>query len=110
MVGLGNSNIQALLSPTWLGLLGWANTILCIVISVSLFLELGWFYLSIFLIYVFVGTALIDVITPIPSYNRCFEIIENSLSKDIKKALDVDEKLLLLKLLNKIREIKKNIK
>jgi len=75
-----------------MGLLGWIDTGLWIILCPLLFIQFGWFFIIIFLLYVFIGTAFIDMITPLPSYNQCFKIIEKSLNKDIQTASNQDKK------------------
>lgn len=105
IIGYGNLNMQALLTANWIGLLGWINTCLWIILCPLLFIKLGWLFAIIFLLYVFIGTSFIDTITPLPSYNQCFEIIKKSLNKDILKTSGEEEKTMLTNLLDEVIKI-----
>jgi len=106
IIGVGNPNLQSWLTPDWVGLLGWISRALWIIITILLFFYFGWSFTLIFLSYVFLGGAFVDFITPFPSYNQCFKIIEKSLKKDIKTALNPDKKEALINLLSEVERIK----
>jgi hypothetical protein len=110
IIDYGDSNIQALLTPNWIGLLGWIDRGLWIILCPLLFIQFGWISVIIFLLYVFIGGAFIDVITPFPSYNQCFKIIEKSLNKDIQTTLDQDKKTALTNLSGEVIKIKEKYK
>jgi len=86
IIGVGGPNLQLILTPNWVGLLGWISQGLWIIISILLFFQFGWVFTLIFFLYVFIGVGFFDFITPFPSHNRCFKIIENNLNKEIQKA------------------------
>jgi len=106
ILGIGNPNIQSLLTPPWIGLLGWISQALWIIVAILLFFYFGWGFSLIFLSYVFLGVAFVDFISPLPSYNQCFKIIEKSLKKDINTTLDPNQKEALVSLLNEVERIK----
>lgn len=107
IIGVGNSNLQSWLTPDWMGLLGWISRTLWIIITILLFFYFGWSFTLIFLLYVFLGGAFVDFITPLPSYSQCFKIIENHLKKEVQQTLDFDKKELFKQLLTEIMKIKK---
>lgn len=110
MIGYGDPHMQALLTPNWMGLLGWIDMGLWIILCPLLFIRFGWISVIIFLLCVFIGTALIDSFTPFPSYNQCFKIIEKSLNKDIQTTSNQNKKTTLVNLLGEIAKIKEKHK
>jgi len=110
ILNVGKAEFQALLTPVWIGLLGWISQALWIIISILLFLQFGWIQALVFLLYVFMGTAFFDSITPLPSYNQCFNIIEKNLKKGVNKSKNLLQKIGLEEILEKIQTIKKEYK
>ncbi len=72
-------SVQMVLTPTWLGVLGWLSTMLGVVTTVVVWFEWGWIGLGMFLLYALVGDALVDVVSPLPTYRHCFDVIEREL-------------------------------
>lgn len=101
----GNPRIQVLMSPIWLGILGWTNTGLTILLSVLMWISFGWIYTILFWAYALLGTAIVDSITPFPSYNFCFRIIKKSMKKDLSKTQSIEDKEILQEMLSKVENI-----
>lgn len=71
------------MTPVWLGALGWMSMALFIASLSLVFVSFGWIGAAIFLLYAFVGGALVDVVTPIPSYKACIALVRKELEKDV---------------------------
>jgi hypothetical protein len=85
-IGEVHANIQAAMTPPWLGLLGWIDTGLLILLPFLLFFQFGLISAFGFLAYAFVGTAAVDSVTPLPTYRQCFRIIMRFLESDISRS------------------------
>jgi len=85
LLNQGNANLQMLLTPNWVGLLGRINRGLWIALTMSIFVEFGWLWSVVLLGYIFFGSAITDIITPVPSYAQCFTIIKKTLHDGIKE-------------------------
>lgn len=87
-IGSGSSEYQIILTPTWMGGLGWLSTIIHIVTGVLMYINYGWLFLLIYLSFVFAFYALIGTLVPFPTTAYYFQVIKKHLSKEIagKKA------------------------
>ncbi len=91
---IGDRKLQATLTPNWITIIYWINFILLIGLSVLIFIEFGWLWTLIFLIYSFIITPLIDILLlPVPSYKSCFAMIKKGLRKDVKESKNEVRKL-----------------
>lgn len=85
MFGADDWRVQAVMTPAWVGFLGWTHRVLIFVVSGVLWKSYGWpFALGAF-VYGFLGLALMDVISPLPTYRFCFRLIEGELDKRKKE-------------------------
>ncbi|OGJ68031.1 hypothetical protein A3B61_00310 [Candidatus Peribacteria bacterium RIFCSPLOWO2_01_FULL_53_10] len=107
------NKLQSFMTPTWLGALGWLSTLLLIAAFFLIFVAFGWMWALGVVLYAFVGGAIVDVITPIPSYQYCLELaqkeIRKSLAGSIINAASSDQAFLLLRLSKQIENFKNNI-
>lgn len=93
VLGVGNANFQSILTPNWIGILGWADTGLSILLIGLIFIKFGWLWALLAIAFIIFGATIIDVISPIPSYKLCFNLIKRSLKNDITKEDENNEKL-----------------
>jgi hypothetical protein len=100
LFGVGDAKVQSLLTPDWIGLLGWLNSALSIILIILILICFDWLLAIIFVFYLLIGAVIVDFITPLPSYKQCFNIIKNSLKNDIKN--QIGEKDLLEQLLKQV--------
>lgn len=107
---IGDRKLQATLTPNWITIIYWMNFILLIGLSVLIFIEFGWLWTLIFLIYSFIITPLIDIFLPVPSYKSCFAMIKKGLQKDVKKSKDETRKLVFSRLLEAVENEEINIR
>lgn len=89
---------QMILSPTWLGIMGWLVNLLHICTAVAFFLVYGWIFAVLYLILSFFGYGLIDFIVPFPSRHYCLGLIKKSIRNDINKTDSVVQKIQLHRL------------
>lgn len=85
ILGHGDPGLQLVLTPNWMGVLGWIGTALLVINIVLFFIYFGWIWALGILGYGFIFGAFVDMVTPLPSYNHCFNIIEKELQNQIKK-------------------------
>jgi len=111
----GDHNVQAAMTPTWVGTLGWLCTILWLTISALVYFIYGWPWALLFFMGALMMTSLIDFITPWPSYKKCFHLIKKELTRQIAGSiiqggvLDAEKVDAYKSLLKKVNEIEKNI-
>lgn len=96
-LGQNYPKYQMILTPKWVGVLGWINKLLMLFSVVFAFVFYGLVSIFLVLLYSFIGTALVDTITPWPSYSKCFEIIEKWFTQD--KSLSKKDREEILKLI-----------
>lgn len=97
---------QILLSPNWIGLLGWTLNIVHIVAVILVFLYYGWIFAIIYLALTFLGIySIIGYYIPFPPKKHFFKIIKNNLLNKIKRG-DIENTLIY----RKIIEAEKNLK
>ena len=87
ILGFGSTDVQVMLTPNWMGVLGWAGTALLVLNVVLVFIAFGWVYSLLLIFYAFVLGALVDAITPLPSYTHTFNIIERHLEQEARRAI-----------------------
>jgi hypothetical protein len=81
---IGDRRIKSAITPPWAGIMGWISWILLIALAVLIFFVFSWIWSLVLLIYSFAGTALIDLITPVPSYQHCFTKIKIYLNSNLE--------------------------
>jgi hypothetical protein len=71
---VGNANLQIALTPIWIGILGWLHTFALICLTTLLWYHYSWIFGIGFLALGTAGLALINAVSPVPSYHRCFDL------------------------------------
>jgi hypothetical protein len=74
-----NANLQTLLTPNWMGVLGSLSTGRWIVATIFTWVAFGWLGRVLVFLYGLVLAALTDVVSPFPTYRHCFDVIESAL-------------------------------
>ena len=87
-LGQGSAQYQGVLTPSWMGILGWAQTGLYIIAIVMVFLTYGWLYAIGYVVGSQIGYSMFDAITPFPSYTYCFNVIKRHINSEMAKAND----------------------
>lgn len=105
--GLNSAEYQALLTPNWIGIMGWLVNILHILSAIAFFITYGWIIAVLYLILSFVGYGLIDVVIPLPSTHYYFRLIKKSLGNDIKNSKNTSQKKELDEILQKVKDTEK---
>jgi hypothetical protein len=80
--GADQVNGQIIMTPTWVGMLGWMLLPFNAAIAIGFIWLVGWTAGLIWLTYAFLGVALVNWVTPLPSYEHCFELVESSVRGD----------------------------
>lgn len=106
--GIGNSNIQAMLTPAWMGGLGLIKTILIVGLIIWAYFLYNWIFSAAIIVFVFLGTTIVDIVSPFPTYNQCFKIIKKSLTNDMLICTDNIRNVELLKLLVEVKKIEED--
>lgn len=106
-IGEGNTEYQMLLSPNWIGILGWVVNILHILGVIAFFIVYGWVYAILYLILSFAGYGILDIVIPIPSRHYYFGLIKKSLQNDIKNQKNIAQKKTLEKILQSVKDTEK---
>ena len=106
LMGTVSDNVQMFLTPNWIGILGWLNKLLIIVLSIMILTVFNWMWLVIFIFFTFFGMGLFDFITIWLSYKQCFNIIRKSISSDITKSKNPNDIEYLKQLLKRVEIIK----
>jgi hypothetical protein len=86
-------DLQAEFTPAWMGALGYLFVLLEITIAVLVFQSFGWIWAGLWVVFALFGILLVNVVSPIPTYPHCMNIVANSLRKDFVQATkrrDVD--------------------
>lgn len=105
-LGAGDTNYQTLLTPNWMGALGWINSAL-LVVNIILFLVFyGWVWSLLIIACGLALTGIFDAFTPLPTYSHCFDVVSKHLGKEEKRAKKEDNK----ELLETIRLLKRQVK
>ena len=84
LLGQNDARVQAFMTPAWVGLLGWIHTALIVVVTAILWFAYGWPFGVGALVYSFVGMAIVDAVSPLPTYGFCFRLIERELESRMK--------------------------
>ena len=84
LYGQNDPRVQTVMTPVWLGLLGWTHTALIFVMTGVLWYFYGWLFGVAAFLYGFAGLALLDLISPLPTYRFCFKLIEAELDRHTK--------------------------
>ena len=108
---VGDSSIQTMLTPVWVGILGWMNVPLMVLAIIAIGLSYSWVLAIMYFIALHLVHSTVDTFTPIPSYKHCFSIIKKHLSKssdlgrvnkkNVRTTLEAD------KLLSEVKNIEK---
>ena len=85
LLGQNDVRVQAAMSPVWIGFLGWTHSALIVVVTFLLWSIYGWPFGIAVLIYSFLGLALLNRVSPLPTYRFCFRLIESELDKRIRE-------------------------
>ena len=107
-LGQSSSKYQMLLTPNWVGVLGWLMNLLHIVTAVAFFVIYGWLYAAGYLLLSFIGYSLIDFIIPYPTKRYFLRLIKNYLSKEDKRQKNTDHKEFLDNALKFIKDYEKS--
>lgn len=105
--GSSSTEYQMLLSPNWVGLMGWLINILHFGTAIAFFMIYGWLFAVLYLILSYVGYGFIDALVPFPSTKYYFKLIKNSVQNDIKKEKNVINKIELEKVLALVKGTEK---
>lgn len=79
LLGGVDQNLMLLLTPGWMGALGWTSSLLFVISIAAAWWALGWIVALTVVAYGLLLSAIIDVISPLPTYSHCFNIIESTL-------------------------------
>lgn len=85
--GKVTAELQSQFTPTWLGILGWADSLLRLAIAALVFTTFGWVWALLWLGFAFSGVVLIDLISPLPTYTHCMNVIGKNLLNDGRRAV-----------------------
>jgi len=106
--GASSAEYQMLLTPNWVGILGWLTKLLHLGTAVAFFMVYGWFFAVFYLLLSFVGYGLIDAFVPFPSTQHYFKLIKNSISNDISSAKSPMHIIELEKVLQAVKQTEKS--
>ncbi|MDP3724199.1 MAG: hypothetical protein Q8R11_01040 [bacterium] len=106
LLDYGDTNTQMILTPNWVGILGWISTGLLLVNGVLFFVFYGWVYILMLSFFHFFGLAILEKFSPIPPYGYFFEIIEKHLGNEIKNSKDKEKENFLKKMLGNVQRNK----
>jgi len=109
-LGTGNAHYQAILSPTWLGLVGWLVNLLHLAPVILFFLIYGWIWALLYLLISFLGFGAIDAFIAFPTKKYYFQLIKKSLKNDINKTKNKKQKITLKKVLKEVTKTEKKKK
>ncbi len=99
------TQIQTVLTPNWMGLLGWVSTIGLYGSYVLIWLQIGWLWA----VGLFILNHLASAIIPIPS-GYFYNVVEKHLEKEIKNQKGKEERDALIEFLGQIRHLMKTYK
>ncbi|MHB8840688.1 MAG: hypothetical protein ACYC56_02670 [Candidatus Aquicultor sp.] len=102
--GASNPEYQMLLTPNWVGIMGWLTRLLHLGTAVAFFVVYGWLFAILYLLLSFFGYGLIDALIPFPSTRYYFKLIKNSISNDINNAKNPGHKVELEKILQAVKQ------
>ena len=95
LVGHVDRSLQTVLTPNWMGALGWFSTGLAVATGFCAWLVFGWLAVLGVAGYALVIAALVDVVSPLPTYRHCFDVMESCLqsASDPDAAAELIEKI-----------------
>lgn len=105
--GASSAEYQMLLTPNWVGIMGWMINVLHIGTAVAFFIIYGWLFAVLYLLLSYVGYGFIDALVPLPSTKYYFRLIKNSIQNDIKKEKNNVNKIELEKVLTLVKNTEK---
>jgi hypothetical protein len=76
--------MQALMTPVWIGTLGWAHTICLLLLPLLIWWHYTWYYGAAVVLGATVGIALFDFLSPLPPYSYCFRLMLAELDQRIR--------------------------
>ncbi|HUE70094.1 MAG TPA: hypothetical protein VMP01_04325 [Pirellulaceae bacterium] len=88
------TNAQLLMTPIWMGVLGWLHTALALGTIVLVYFAFGWLWTGAWILYLLILSAVVDRLCPIPPYEHCLTLIEGELTRP--KSRSVIERVQLL--------------
>ena len=83
-------DIRGELTPLWIVGLYWVDLGLGLLLAVLILARFGWIWLLVFLVSSLVATALVDVVSPLPSYAQCFGIIKRHLARSSRPSANLE--------------------
>ena len=105
--GKGSVEYQKLLTPNWIGVIGWLVNILHISTAIAFFMIYGWVEAVFYLLLSFIGYGIIDAFIPLPPTGYYIELIKKSLRADIKNSKKTIQKNELEKILQMVIDAEK---
>ena len=79
--------LQAAITPTWLGALGWVAYPVLIAAAVIGFRIWGWPWVVSLVVWAFVGSALLDVVWALPTEQQCRALATREVSAGLGRAV-----------------------
>jgi hypothetical protein len=98
--------IQLFLTPSYVGLIQWTNTIIGAINFTLLGINIGWIIAVAYLAFIFIAMGVIDVFLPIPTHKYCTDIIKKHLNTQRQKSRSIETLALTIKVLGVIDEVK----
>lgn len=105
--GASSAEYQMLLTPNWVGIMGWLTKLLHLGTALAFFMVYGWLFAVLYLLLSLVGYAFIDAFIPLPSTQYYLKLIKNSISNDISNAKDPMLRIELEKALQVVKQVEK---
>lgn len=99
-------SIQSFLTPDILSVTHWINTVISAISFTLLGINISWLLAIVYLIFIFVGTGVIDVFLPIPTHKFCIDMIKKHLNNQRQKSKSIETLALTVKVLGIIDEVK----
>ena len=99
-------SVQSVLTPVWVGFLGWLGTGLAVLLAVLVFISLGWLWAGAFVVYVAIQTVVLDLVTPWPSHRQCFRIIKSHLRSSLRTVTG-DNLVTIVSLLGQVESVER---
>ena len=78
--------VQTLMTPTWMGALGWLGIALLFVSGMLVLLAFGWLGIILLAVWAIVGMGVFDVVWPIPSRSQCLEMARREVARGLATA------------------------
>ena len=99
-------DIQSFLTPETVTIVHWLNTVISAITFTLLGINVNWLISIAFLLFMFIGTGVIDVFLPIPSHKFCIEMIKKHLDTQRRSQKSIETLTLTVKVLGMIDEVK----